>query len=155
LPGSLAPTVPQVKAIYDELKARGFSYVLVSDFGTSNVQSVRLPVQSLQSTNALCIDGAVLFASLFEKIGLKPFLVLIPGHAFVGWHAEAADKAAPGTDYFLETTVVKSHTFEQAMSLGLTEVQRERDKKHFESNASHIVDIVAMRQAGISAQPWN
>jgi hypothetical protein len=155
LPGSLGATVPQVKAIYDELKARGFSYVLVNSLGAASLQPVRLPEQSLKSTNALCIDGAVLFASLMEKIGLKPFVVIIPGHAFVGWHAEAADRQPPGTDYFLETTVVKSYPFESAMSLALKEIEREKAKKHFDNGASHIVDIAAMRAAGIAPQPWD
>jgi len=50
---------------------------------------------------ANCIDGAVLYASLFEAIGLEPVIVLVPGHAFVGV------KTSPSSNkyYFLETTL--------------------------------------------------
>jgi hypothetical protein len=68
----------------------------------------------------------------------------------VGAHAARRGPAPP-----LETTVVKTHTFESAMDIALQEVKREKDKRHFEKNASHIIDIVAMRQAGIAPQPWD
>ena len=115
LGGVTAPTVPQVKAIYDELHARGMSYVLVTDFGYDAPQHVRMPADALRSTNALCLDGAVLFATLMEELGLRPIVIFVPQHAFVGWHAEASDNAAPGTIYWLETTVVATKPFECAL----------------------------------------
>ncbi len=65
-------------------------------------QRVRLPRQSLQEQQANCIDGTLLFASLLEAISLNPALVIIPGHAFVGW---SLDKKGEHWDY-LETTVI-------------------------------------------------
>src|SRR5690606_23575367 len=43
LPGALGPTLPQMRALYDELKARGMSYVLVTNFGLDAAQHTRLP----------------------------------------------------------------------------------------------------------------
>jgi hypothetical protein len=150
LDGSYAATLPQVKVIYDELHARGMTYVLQTDFGYGSAQHVRLPVDSIRSTNALCLDGAVLFATLMEKIGLHPIVVFVPGHAFVGWHAEAADKQAPNTIYWLETTMVGDAPFEAAVERAGVEF-----KKHSANDATQLIDIAAVRARGFTAQPWN
>lgn len=152
--GVLGPTLPQVRAIFDELKSRGFSYVLVTDFGASNAQHARLPTETLESTNALCLDGALLFATLFEKIGIQPVLVFVPGHAFVGWHASPADKQPPGTLYFLETTMVATNTFEEVTKKGLDEYMRAKAMKYFDSGSASLVDVLEMRKLGITPQPW-
>ena len=77
-------------------------------------QRTRLPRESLAGRAANCIDGAVLFASLLEGASLNPAIVLVPGHAFVGW--EAWEDA--GEWQFLETTMVGSHDFEAACRSG-------------------------------------
>src|SRR5262249_1760395 len=56
LAGSFEPTMPQMKALFEELKARGMSYVLVTDFGAGTAQHARLPADTIRSTNALCLD---------------------------------------------------------------------------------------------------
>jgi len=154
LSGSFDPTIEQVKALYEELKARGMSYVLVTNFGAGAAQHVRLPAESIKSTNALCIDGAVLFATLLEKLGLKPLIVLVPGHAFVGWKAEAADRQAPGTNYFLETTMVGTASFDDAMAAANEQVMRAKKLGHFETGTARVLDVLALRQRGITPQPW-
>lgn len=47
-------------------------------------QSVRSIEQTLNNKQANCVDGSVLMASIFRKIGLDAFLVLPPGHCYVG-----------------------------------------------------------------------
>jgi hypothetical protein len=76
-------------------------------------QKVRLPGECLeQGALANCLDGAVLFASLLERIGIEPLLVLVPGHAFIGWRVER------GVDQyeFLDTTMIGVSDFEQAQA---------------------------------------
>ncbi|HZW59109.1 MAG TPA: hypothetical protein VFE85_02350, partial [Woeseiaceae bacterium] len=51
---------------------------------------------------ANCIDGSVLIASVLQRIGLHSFLVLVPGHAFVGFHTDADERRAA----YLETTML-------------------------------------------------
>src|SRR4029077_11411867 len=73
-------------------------------------QRTRLPRESLRHKSANCIDGTVLMASLLEAASLHPAIVLVPGHAFVGWETwEGSDE----WDY-LETTMIASHDFEAA-----------------------------------------
>ncbi len=80
-------TLAQARAIYDALKKQGLSYVKSSVTFGGNVavsQRVRMPRESIGNTSANCIDGAVMFASLFENLGMDPVVVLVPGHAYVG-----------------------------------------------------------------------
>jgi hypothetical protein len=154
LPGKLAPTLPQVKALYDELKARGMSYVLVTNFGVDDFQHTRLPADTIASTNALCLDGTVLFAALAEKLGLRPVLVRVPGHIFFGWRAEPADKAPPGHIFFLETTMVGTHEFEEAFEAGRVQFDQQIDLGGFKTGQASTIDVLELRGLGITPQPW-
>jgi hypothetical protein len=108
----------QVGALFQSLKEAGITYInSVIDYGAppgQATQRTRLPRESLALRAANCIDGSVLFASLLEGSSLNAALVLVPGHAFVGW--EVWD----GSDdwKFLETTMVGSHEFEAACLSG-------------------------------------
>ena len=54
-------------------------------------QRLRTPTDILDSNTGTCIDLALLLASCFEYIGIYPVVVLLTGHAFVGyWRSEAA-----------------------------------------------------------------
>ncbi len=154
--GEQAATVPQVKAIYEELKARGYSYVMdppiVAEVSMS--QRTRLPSEVLESTNAQCIEGAILFATLLEAIGVRPVVVRKPGHAFVGWHITAKDGGKAGDVVFLETTAVHDASFKDAMSIAEKEIAGERAAKHFENGLSWMLEVEAMRNAGITPQPY-
>ena len=105
----------QVKAIFDALRQEAeITYVnSVIDHSPEEgftAQRVRLPRQSLEEHQANCIDGTVLFASLLEGISINPAIVLVPGHAFLAWETSRNSKEWR----FLETTMIGTHTFEQA-----------------------------------------
>jgi hypothetical protein len=162
--GNQAPTLPQVKAIYDELHDRGMSYVMDPQLfvdGSELVQRTRLPSDVLASTNAQCIEGAILYATLLEAIGLRPVITLAKGHSWVGWHPEGHDAPLPHAPklYWLETTVTHAATFEQALASG--------DKQYYVTHATDWlppprgalgygwVDIAKLRTQGITPQPWD
>lgn len=65
-------------------------------------QTVRFIDQSISSQQANCIDGTVLFASALYKIGIDPLLVILPGHAFVGYYLDPQHQHPQ----FLETTLI-------------------------------------------------
>jgi hypothetical protein len=82
-------TKAQARAIYLALQQEGVSYVKSSmTFGSpehaSVSERVRMAGESLEQASANCIDGAVLYASLFENLGMSPVIVLVPGHSYVG-----------------------------------------------------------------------
>lgn len=118
---------PQVKAVFDALKATGIVYVssVVSfspEEGTAT-QRVRLPRESLADREANCIDGTVLVASLLEAMSMSPAIVIVPGHAFVGW------ESCPGSGEWrhLETTMIGAAPFEEACLSGERTAERYRE----------------------------
>lgn len=78
----------QAFAIWDVLQKRGIKYSSIktpSAYSDNTVsQHVRRIGDSINYQQANCVDGSVLFASVFRKIGLETCLVLVPGHCFVG-----------------------------------------------------------------------
>ncbi|MCE9571589.1 MAG: hypothetical protein K8W52_00385 [Deltaproteobacteria bacterium] len=153
--GEQDATTPQIKALFDALKARGVSYVMDPDVTSTAhfVQRTRLPGEVLASTNAQCLEGTLLFATLMEAIGIKPIIVLVPGHAFVGWHTVAAD-GTKGDPLFVETTMVGGPaTFEQAMAVANKRAVQELNSGAFKSGASTFIDVAQIRAQGFTAQP--
>lgn len=119
LVGYQGPVEPQAQAIFEALKQdAGVTYVnsviAFSPDQTAQTQRVRLPRESLQAGTANCIDGALLFASLLEGISINPAIVVVPGHAFVGWQT-SQDKAEW---QYLETTMINSNSFKEALDAG-------------------------------------
>lgn len=152
--GEQADTVSQVKAIYEALKARGVTYVMDPTVATDLifVQRTRLPAEVLASTNAQCLEGTLLFATLLESIGIKPIIAVVPGHAFVGWKTVAADGTG-GKPLFLETTMVGNADFKSAVKVAMARVQSEDKAGNFARGVSHLLDLEQLRKSGYKPQP--
>jgi hypothetical protein len=116
------------------------------------MQRVRLPSLSLQTPgSANCIDGAVLFASLLELAAIDPLLVIVPGHAFVGWRiwdgVEQYD--------FLETTLIGSSDFAAAQQVGQQQYEEALMKGYFNrglfdpAGFARLIDVAACRAQAI------
>ena len=136
----------QARALFDALRQSGISYVTsLYTFGNfkSDAQRIRLPRETLQLSSANCIDVTVAFASALENLGLRPLVVIIPGHAFVGV------KLTPDSAevLYLDLTVLPKGTFEQAIARA----------GHFmeKTPASQVltVDVSAARLLGIYPMP--
>jgi len=106
----------QVRAIYEELTARQIIYVnSIIDFtpeAGTNTQRVRLPRETLQTKSANCIDGTLLMASLLESASINPAIVIVPGHAYLGWETGRRN----GQWAYVETTVLAEKSFDQAVA---------------------------------------
>lgn len=154
--GWQGPSLPQVKALFDQLKSTGVTYVndpsVFSDFG--HIQRTRLPREVLASHNAQCVEGSLLFASLLESIGLSPFIVHAPGHVFIGWEPTKSDHAPEKSVYYLETTSVGGASFEQALASAWGTVQRNVKSGGFNSGGSFILKVSDMRKSGVTPQPY-
>lgn len=110
-----ARTKLQAKALYNAVKDVGISYVSTTlSFAPMYAQRVKLPYESVEQRSGNCIDGAVLFASLFESLEMEPIIIIVPGHAFVGV------RSYPDTNefVFIETTMVGTSSFEDAQDYG-------------------------------------
>jgi hypothetical protein len=109
----------QVFAIWLALKARGLRYSNRVQAGLAHPklrsQYVRFVRQSLREHQANCMDGSILFASLLMRAGLRPYLVLVPEHAFLAYATDAA-----GTQLeYLETSMLDQ---ENASNRSLSEL---------------------------------
>jgi len=99
--------IAQVFAVWYVLQKRNFKYSSItntSGTGTTTKvysQYVRLFDESINASQANCVDGSVLIASILKKIGLRVGLVLIPGHCFLVF-----DITGKGDWRGLETTMM-------------------------------------------------
>src|SRR5260370_1287543 len=103
------------RAIFIALQRSGLSYVKSSltlgDHGSLS-ERVRMPRVSLGNGSANCIDAAVLYASLFENLGMEAEVIVVPGHAYAGVRVAAA------SDSFLliDAALTGRSTFEAAVA---------------------------------------
>lgn len=178
--------VNQVFAIWSALQKRGIQYssTTTTPGGSDAVYSqfVRFLDQSITNTQANCVDGSVLFASVLRKISIKPFLVTIPGHMYVGFYLSSDKKDFVG----LETTAIgvqnatdeeKSDepkalttlrgkldekarggrdwkTFARAIQIATDDL--EKNKANFEGNDANyqMIDLDEARDEGIMPIPY-
>jgi hypothetical protein len=96
----------QAYALWDLLVARDIRYssITVSAVSSNKVasQHVRLIEDSVNNSQANCVDGAVLWASLLQKIGIDSFLVMEPTHCYAGFFTDESHETA----YAIETTML-------------------------------------------------
>lgn len=167
--------IAQVFAIWNVMQRRGMKY---SDITTQSAESkavfsqhVRLFDEAIEATQANCVDGTVLFASVLRKIGINPHLVLVPGHCFLAFDLDPEGEAMLG----LETTMMgssdlKKHdakkigaalrekhkneeswaAFSAAIGTGCSQIEEAGDK--FESDDEpqyQLISVAASRKIGI------
>jgi hypothetical protein len=139
-------TIVQVRAIYRALQEKGVSYVKSSlTFGenTNVSERIRMPRESLRESSANCIDGVVMYASLFENLGMEPVVVLVPGHAYVGV------RLAPGSKQYLylDTALTGRAGFEAAVAAA------EHGLARYPQAQVTYIRVAEARRAGIFPMP--
>lgn len=110
----------QVAAVYTALQKRGIVYSSTTQTSTSELhltvsQRVRFVSDSVKYTQANCIDGVVLMASILRRIELDPLIIVSAGHAMLGYHV------APGRTRdigIVETTMIATGDFDSALKAG-------------------------------------
>jgi len=112
--------VKQVFAICAVLQKHGIQYSSVTETpgGSPLVRSqfVRFLDQSIAMTQANCVDGTVLFASLLRKVGINPVLVAKPDHMYVAFNLNESDNEDESELIGLETTDIGASEIEQSNS---------------------------------------
>ncbi|MFI5105107.1 MAG: hypothetical protein ACHP79_09315, partial [Terriglobales bacterium] len=108
-------TYREARAIFMALKHQGLSYVNSS--GTlgdhKNLsERVRMPRVSLSQSSANCIDAAVMYAALFENLGMDAAVVIVPGHAYAGVRVASG----PRKYLWIDVALTGRSTFEQAVA---------------------------------------
>lgn len=114
--GDQEVVLQQVFAIWQALQRRGIKYSDISTTPPSKKvvsQTVRMLDQSVEATQANCVDGSVLMASILMKIGLKVHLVMVPGHCFLAFDGDSEGETLIG----LETTLLGSDDLKSVQEL--------------------------------------
>ena len=171
----------QVFALWHVLQRHGIRYSPIARVSTVKdrvlSQYVRFLDESWESSEANCVDGSVLMASLLRRVGLKPSLVLVPGHMFIAFDLERGG----GRRAFLETTMLGTPasgkapsdamlhgiagtlgseidedasfaSFERAVEDGVARYSRARSRFFDESRPQYqIIDVEAARRLGVAA----
>jgi hypothetical protein len=127
--------VELMKATYDYMRETGMRYasaegvpVSIGDARTL-VQTVRLPRDVITTNNGLCIELAILWASILDQLGCQTFIVMRPGHAFT--IVQAGDKYYPVECTAITPKAVGSTSdvpFEKAMQMAMEDLQKQQYK---------------------------
>lgn len=107
----------QVFAIWNVLQRKGIKYSDISTTTPSKFvvsQTVRFLDQSIEATQANCVDGSVLMASILQKIGISSYLVMVPGHCFLAFDT---GKGEEDITIGLETTMLGNDDLEPVSEL--------------------------------------
>lgn len=150
--GTRGDVVKQAEAIYKSLQDLGFKYSSITgSSGESEkifTQHIRFVSESLATSQANCIDGTVILASLFMKIGLNPVIITVPGHAYVGVYKSTAKERE-----FLvpiETTVVGDSEFETAVEIAQKSLDEHAERfADPDDTTCQIIDVREVRKGGI------
>jgi hypothetical protein len=151
----------QVLSIWAYFQRHNITYSNIANTSTANQgmasQYVRTLQESFENNQANCVDGTVLFASVLRKIGIEPYLVLIPGHMFLGYDLDAAGSRRE----YLETTMLGAagmgyvqpseswDTFNAAVDFAGHTWNKERNKFRNSSGDYLLISIAQCRDMGI------
>lgn len=155
----------QMAAIYEAISERQVVYCSVPASFETYGQRVRTIDTVLNQQLGNCLDVTLLYASCLEAVGLRPILVVIKGHAFVGaWLIDEAFADSINDDQSLLTKRVadgineiavleatsmnagKAVTFDEALVQGINHLAND-DKFLF------FIDVKRARYGGIRPIP--
>ena len=71
-------------ALWSAVRSLGISYIYPPASFERTGQKIRTPSMILESCVGTCLDLTMLFSSLLEQSHLRPLVVMMKGHAFVG-----------------------------------------------------------------------
>jgi hypothetical protein len=150
----------QVNAIWTALQRRGITYSSITNTTPAKgvyAQHVRFLDESINMTQANCVDGSVLLASVLKKIEIKTSLVVVPGHCYLAFYSQAPESG--GKLYAIETTMLggKSSLLDainRATVQANDSLQKNAAKFDQEDSGYMLVDLDAAREAGIMPIPY-
>jgi hypothetical protein len=158
--GTEQDVMQQVNSIWVALQRRGITYSSITNTTPNKgvyAQHVRFLDESINMTQANCVDGSVLMASVLKKIEIKTSLVLVPGHCYLAFYSQ--DPAKGGKLYGLETTKLGSRStltdaINQATFSAELSLQKNAAKFDQEDSGYMLVDLDAAREMGIMPIPY-
>ncbi|MBW2710179.1 MAG: hypothetical protein JRD04_13165 [Deltaproteobacteria bacterium] len=150
--GSAAEVGEEIFAVWNALQREGVQYSSVTTpSGYSKEvrsQHVRFVQDSYKNAQANCVDGSVLLASVFTKIGLEVALLFPRGHCVLVVYIEDPSKKKNADFYCLETTLIGS--------VDVNKYSLERGLNHLASARKNNLSRGSFNQAvRVGAQKYN
>lgn len=155
----------QVTAIYAALQEENIAYTMPPASFESMGQRIRVPQEVLQNKQGTCIDLAVLFASCLEAINIHSLLIIIKGHAFIGYWLE--EKTFPDAtvddssaickriaDGINEISLVECTDFVAGKNMTI-DLSEKHARNHLINDEDFLIaiDVERTREAGIYPMP--
>jgi len=158
--GTEEDVLRQVNSIWVALQRRGITYSSITNTTPIKgvyAQHVRFLDESINMTQANCVDGSVLMASVLKKIEIKTALVLVPGHCYLAFYSH--DPAKGGKLYGVETTMLGSKVgLNDAITAGTfsAEYSLQKNSAKFgqENSGFLLVELDSAREFGIMPIPY-
>ena len=143
----------EINAIWETLRHRGMHYSSITttaddDNSDLSSQHVRLLGQSINFSQANCVDGSVLLASILRKIGFDVSLIATDDHMYV---AVASGKDGDSL-MCIETTMLGDSSLDEAIEEGNKEFEENEDKFYSDDDKYsdfNIINIMEARSMGI------
>jgi hypothetical protein len=131
--------IKYLHALYVFAGHNGIAYQTPPGFLISgnNGQHIKFGRDVLRNRAGTCVDLAVLFASACEAVGLRPVLVVIPGHCFPACYLPSGQLVA------VESTMIGKADFKQAFEYGMKELADARQ------SVSYLIDVQEHRALGV------
>jgi hypothetical protein len=156
--GTTEDVLGQVEAVWLALKSKGLAYSNIAKTTNSDLNSfqhVRFIDESISSSQANCIDGCVVLASIFRKIDLNVSIALVPGHAYV----VVLNKKGNRVLFAIETTMLASENLAAAIDYatdsGPQSFNKIRKKFTDENHPEFVlINIDELRKMGVSPIPF-
>jgi hypothetical protein len=144
---SRAAVIDQVNAIFDTLQFVYHVEYVNENLPTQEnaIQLIKLPKDILSdgAPTGMCVETTAIMASAVEAIGLRPFIVIVPQHAFLGVAVGASPTAL--IEYWETSDLGSGVTGSQANVDG--------DGKYHDMQTRNevlrVIDIAQERQQGI------
>jgi hypothetical protein len=115
-------------------------------------QAVRLPRDVILNNNGLCIELAILWASILEHLDVNAALVMVPGHCYV--IAYSPDQGVPLDDGFpIECTAITPQAVGKDKPVSFLESNKmavDETKQHMEDGRFQVFPVSTYQQMGFT-----
>jgi hypothetical protein len=141
-----AEVTEQVDAIFDTLQFDYHVHYVDENipYPPSGREQIQLPKDMLAANppSGMCVETTVLMASALRRIGLRPYIIIVPQHAFLG---VAMSASASGPQAYWETSDLDNGVSGDSAALyGDTEYNQYEGK----GQILRVIDVAQLQQQG-------
>lgn len=146
-----------VNALLRAIRARRIRYSVPPASWSDDGQKVRTAAEVLDDRLGTCLDTAVVLAAALERIGIRPLLFVVEGHAFAGYWREEQSLSAPAqtevesivnlVDLDLIRVIETTMLTDDHAEVSIAELERMPREQHLRGDLSRVVGVTDVYQA--------